>query len=111
MEVTGMGTLIAVWLAKWQAGVILRLMEVVDWLLRPAALVGRGTPAHPTTHRPGHHHTPEEHAVPGMWLMTPRVAVGLWLARAVVGLTHDVHLLGRANAAVEIHQLGRVGGR
>jgi hypothetical protein len=109
MEVTGMGTLIAVWLAKWQAGVVLRLIALVDWLLRPAGLGRRGLPTDPT-HRPGHHHTPEEHAVPGMWLMTPRVAVGLWLARAVVALTHDVHLLGRANAAIEIHQLGRVGG-
>jgi hypothetical protein len=103
-----MRTLIAVWLARWEAGVFLRLIAVADWLLKPVAVAGRAATVHPPTNRPGHHHTAEEHAVPGMWLLAPRAAIGLWLAGAVVAFAHDIHLLGRP--AVEIHQLGPVGG-
>lgn len=104
-----MRTLIAVWLAKWQAGVVIRLLAVVERLTRPAAVAGRGMPPGVTINRPRHHHSVEEHAVPGLWLVSPRLTVWLWLAGAVAALAHDMHLIGRAGPAVEIHQLGRIG--
>lgn len=104
-----MRTLIAVWLAKWQAGVVIRLLALVERLTRPAAIAGRGMPIGARINRPGHHHTVEEHAVPGLWLMTPRLRAGLWLAGAVAALAHDMHLVGGPGPEVEIHQLGRIG--
>lgn len=104
-----MRTLIAVWLATWQAGFVIRLLGLVDRLTRPAAVAGRGTPLGTMINSRGHHHSVEEHAVPGLWLMSPRLTVGLWLAGAVVALAHDLHLIGRAGPEVEIHQLGRRG--
>lgn len=104
-----MRTLIAVWLAKWQAGVVIRLLALVERLARPPAVAVRGMPLGVTINRPGHHHTVEEHAVPGLWLMSPRLTVWLWLAGVVSALAHDLHLIGRADPDVEIHQLGRIG--
>ena len=104
-----MRTLIAVWLAKWQAGFVIRLLGWVDRLTRPAAVAGRPMPRGAMVNRRGHHHSIEEHAVPGLWLMSPRLKVGLWLAGAVVALAHDLHLIGGPGPDVEIHQLGRIG--
>jgi hypothetical protein len=107
--VIDMRTLIAVWLAKWQAGFVIRLLGWVDRLTRPAAVAGRPMPRGAMVNRRGHHHSIEEHAVPGLWLMSPRLKVGLWLAGAVVALAHDLHLIGGPGPDVEIHQLGRIG--
>ena len=104
-----MRTLIAVWLAKWQAGFVIRLLGWVDRLTRPAAVAGRPMPRGAMVNRRGHHHSIEEHAIPGLWLMSPRLKVGLWLAGAVVALAHDLHLIGGPGPDVEIHQLGRIG--
>lgn len=104
-----MRTLIAVWLAKWQAGFVIRLLGLVDRLTRPAAVAGRGIPLGTRISGRVNHHGVEENAVPGLWLMSPRLTVGLWLAGAVVALAHDLHLIGGPGPEVEIHQLGRIG--
>ena len=103
-----MRTLMAVWLARWQASVILRLMAVVEWLCKPVAMAGPEGSSK-ARHRAVGHHAAEEHALPGIWMVSPRAAIGIWLAGAVVAFAHDVHLFGRSDLAVEIHKLDRIG--
>jgi hypothetical protein len=111
--VTDMWALISVRLAKWHAafitGVTAMIARLLGPLLPPVAIAAREAAIHSSGTRPGHHHTAEEHAVPGWWMMAPRVSTAVWLIGAVVALAHHVHVSGRADSVVEIRQLG--GGR
>jgi hypothetical protein len=110
-----MRMLISVWLARWQAAFFDRLSSLAARLLGvvfpDVAFALRGLPAPPSTHRTARHHSADEHAVPGVWLMAPRVTTAVWVAGAVVILARHLHLAHRAGPQSQVYRLSHDGAR
>ncbi|HOZ58260.1 MAG TPA: hypothetical protein PKY70_08745 [Nakamurella multipartita] len=110
-----MRMLISVWLARWQAAIFNRFSALAArlfGLVFPDVMdAPRGVPGHPATHRTARHHSPDEHAVPGIWLIAPRVTTAVWVAGAVVILARYLHLAHHAGPPAQIYRLSHDGTR
>ncbi len=109
---TVMRTLFNLWLARWQAALLVRSSDLITGLLTPwlaGAASGRGAgaralPVHGEHGHPEHHHGHgvEEHAVPQMWLLAPRTTLAIWMMAGAVALAHHLHLTRHSGAVLVI---------
>ncbi len=103
-EAIDMRALMALWLTRLQAAMIRGMTEIdlraLELLLPAPSIVQRRKNQRVTRRSAEPRHDPLDRAVPGLWLWAPRVAVALWSAREIAGLT------GRSHPARPFH-IGR----
>lgn len=88
-----MGVIIAIWLSRLEAALLLALVKVTGWLTSvlvqqsstPADLYQDGKPV------PSEHHRHPSHPGPGLWYLLPRAALIGWLIAVVAAAAHRGH--------------------
>ena len=96
-----MGVIIALWLSRLQAALLLELVNVTGWLTsvllpQPSTRTNlyQGTPV------PSEHHRHPSHSGPGLWYLLPRAALIGWLIAVVAAAAHRGHAVQQGHRPV-----------
>jgi hypothetical protein len=99
-----MGIVIAVWLSRFDAAVLLRLVRLIGWIAsvllpRSSLLAARSRAA---GDRLAARHARPAHPGPGMWYMLPRAALIGWSIAGAAAAAHN----GNVRAVIGHHPVG-----